>query len=76
MDHFYDETVAEVSTPVVTPVASIIEPTEPKIEMAPPPPPPPVIDNTLDNLVDDEGKSIDVQSAGCDVGSDQHAGFP
>ena len=58
MDHFYDETVAEVSTPVVTPVASIIEPTEPKIEMAPPPPPPPVIDNTLDNLVDDEGKFI------------------
>ena len=55
MDHFYDETVAEVSTPVVTPVASIIEPIEQKVEMAPPPPPP-VADNTLDNLIDDEGR--------------------
>ena len=55
MDHFYDETVAEVSTPVVTPVASIIEPIEQKVEMAPPPPPPPPADNTLDNLIDDEG---------------------
>ena len=55
MDHFYDETVAEVSTPVVTPAASIIEPIEQKVEMAPPPPPP-VADNTLDNLIDDEGR--------------------
>ena len=58
MDHFYDETVAEVSTPVVTPVASIIEPIEQKVEMAPPPPPPPLADNTLDNLIDDEGVVI------------------
>ena len=57
MDHFYDETVAEVSTPVVTPVASIIEPQEQKLEMAPPAPPP-AVDNTLDNLIDDEGLFI------------------
>ena len=57
MDHFYDETVAEVSTPAVTPVPSIIEPIEQKVEMAPPPPPP-VADNTLDNLLDDEGPVI------------------
>ena len=55
MDHFYDETVAEVSTPAVTPAASIIEPIEQKIDMAPPPP---VADNTLDNLIDDEGPVI------------------
>lgn len=57
MEHFYDETVAEVSTPVVTPVASIIEPIEQKVEMIPPPPPPPVVDNTLDNIIDDEDTS-------------------
>ena len=60
MDHFYDETVAEVSTPAVTPVPSIIEPIEQKVEMAPPPPPPPVADNTLDNLIDDEGPVITI----------------